>query len=195
MFCVCLSQRAQQSSFQPLGASPETFLTCLLTNPHCGSLGSAAGHAAVRTDGQTRPSPPSVGGDAPRTGTLVQTEPWWGTGAREDVTYGIACSPNPCLPCLDTALEQHMIQATTPKCHFQPTDGRKSLTGPKDINLSGTLLDSDAQKSQHTQATIRNLAWASLRARSNSRPGQGPRVQGRIRRFIPPGRIEEGAPS
>lgn len=75
VFCVCLSQRAQQSSSQPLGASPETFLTCLLTNPHCGSLGSAAGHAAVRTDGQTRPSPPSVGGDAPRTGTRFKPNP------------------------------------------------------------------------------------------------------------------------
>lgn len=44
------------------------------------------------------PSFSSMDGDAPLMRMPIRTIPWWATGTRKDMTWGISCSPNPCLP-------------------------------------------------------------------------------------------------
>ncbi|XP_063492605.1 cilia- and flagella-associated protein 68 isoform X4 [Symphalangus syndactylus] len=110
-------------------------LTCFLTNPHCGSLINADGHGEVWTDWNNMSKFSQYG---------------WRCTTNENTYSNRTLMGNWNQESLDTTLKQHMIQATTTKCHFQHIDLSESLTGSQDINLNWILPDTNAQKSQLT---------------------------------------------
>ncbi|XP_032328623.1 UPF0686 protein C11orf1 homolog isoform X4 [Camelus ferus] len=111
------------------------FLACFLTNPHCGSLINADGHAEVWTD--------------------------WNDMSKF-FQYGWRCTTNEDAYSNRTLMgnwnqERYDLRNIVQPKPLPSQDLSESLTGFQDINLSWIPLRTNAQRSQLTRGAIQNL--------------------------------------